>query len=219
MTESTVEPAVRVLIVDDHPLLREGTRSFLGEANGIEVVGVTGEGMAAIELAGQVQPDVVLLDIHLPDISGVEVARRIRVAFPEIAILVLTAFDDPSYRRAMAQLGTRGYLLKTASTVEVVQAIQHVAAGNRLPGSSTGPDSVEDASPLTARELGIMQLLAAGRRNAEIAELMHVSVKTIEYHVSNLLDKLGARSRTEAIIRARARGLLLNEPVSGSGSE
>ncbi|MGE5619879.1 MAG: response regulator [Sphingomonadaceae bacterium] len=200
---------VRVVLVDDHPLLREVTHSRLGRACGIEVVGAVGEGRAAIELVTAERPDILLLDIHLPDINGIAVARQVRASCPDTAILILTGLDDPTYFHALLPLGIRGYLSKSIPSEELVEAIKAIAAGQTLIRPTTVPiDCHGLAEILTEREMHVLKLLAQGQRNVEIAERMVVSVKTVEFHVSNILSKLRARSRTEAIVRAQEAGIL-----------
>jgi len=208
----TVVRAISVVIVDDHPLLLEGTRALVARSAGIVVAGVANSGEAALRMVGLLQPDVLLLDLHLPGISGIEVARRIRARFPRVAILALTGYDDLGYARELSAIGARGYLRKCAPGAEVLAAIRAVAmgqscfaaAGARLRGAAAD-------DTLTARESEILRLLACGRRNAEIAVLLSVSIKTVEYHISHILNKLGARSRTEAILKARQHGFALPE--------
>ncbi len=208
---------IRVILVDDHPLLREGTRALLAQNAGIAVVGAAGDGKAALRLVGEQHPDVLLLDIHLPDISGVEVAREVRVRSPRVAILVLTGYEDVGYARGLLQLGVQGYLRKSASGAEIVAAIRAVAAGQTvLAPAVTRVVIANGVDPLTAREYEVLGLLARGQRNAEIARTLAVSVKTVEFHISHVLDKLGVRSRTEAILKARQQGFALPETAWAS---
>jgi DNA-binding NarL/FixJ family response regulator len=202
--------AIRVVIVDDHPLLREGTQAALRRERDIDVVGAAGDGLTAMAMVEEVRPNVLLLDINLPDVSGVEVARRVAADRPEVAILVMTGYDDPSYRRVLAQLGVRGYLRKTMSGHEIANAIRAAAEGQTVFASMSQYSSEEESiESLTARELQVLELLAAGHRNAAIADRLAISVKTVEFHVAHLFEKLDAHSRTEAIARARQRGLVL----------
>lgn len=200
---------VRVVLVDDHPALRQGTAAILDADAGMEVVGATGEGAAAIRLVEELRPDVLLLDVRLPDLSGVEVARRVRAAHPAVAVLVLTGYEDASYVRALLALGVGGYLGKSASGEEIVAAVRAVAAGRTVLVSAAARGALGEQAPtLTDREAEVLRLLATGRRNAEIAEALTVSLRTVEFHVGNVLSKLGARSRTDAIRKARRQGLV-----------
>src|SRR5689334_15656218 len=196
MTDPHERRPIRVLIVDDHPMAREGTRALLERSAAIEVVGAVGEGFAALWLLRELQPDIVLLDVRLPDISGIEVARQLRTEFPTVKVLVVTGYDEIGYARALLQLGVRGYLAKSASGAELVAAVRAVAAGNQVITAEAARGIVEGRNdPLTAREHEVLQRLVAGRRNAEIADDLCLSLKTVEFHVRNVLQKLGARSR------------------------
>lgn len=199
------EARVHMVIVDDHPALRERTRALLERQPALLVIGATGHGRAALRLAAVLRPDVVLLDIHLPDMSGVEVARQPRATQPEVAVLVLSSSEEPGYIRALLQLGARGYLGKTAW---IAAAIRTVAQGTATVLSETARAAVGGGVPLSARELEVLQRLAAGRRNGEIAGELGISENTVEFHVRRVLRKLGARSRSEAMRLARRQWLV-----------
>ena len=203
---------IQVVLVDDHPLLREGTRGLLKEEPDMEVVGVAGDAATALRMVRELCPDVLVLDLRLPDASGVEVAKRVQGECPRTAVLILTGYEDVSYEQALRRLGVGGYLRKTASGNEIVSAIRAVAAGRAVFGpescDAVGDPSAPRPDLLTERELEVLRLLSAGRRNAEVAQELVVSIKTVEFHVGNLLDKLGARSRTEALAVARRAGIL-----------
>jgi DNA-binding NarL/FixJ family response regulator len=149
-----------------------------------------------------------MLDVHLPDVSGVEVTRQVRSRYPEVAIVVLTGYEDAGYARALLRLGVRGYLGKTASADEIVAAVRAAAQGLTViePAALAAFESTSEV--FTARELEVLRLMVGGKRNTEIASALDVSVKTVEFHVSHLLEKLGARSRTEAILQAKQRGIV-----------
>lgn len=201
--------AIRVVLVDDHPMLREGTATLLTAQADIAVVGQTGRGTEAVALVGEWRPDVLVLDLHLPDLSGVEVTRRVRAAHPAVAILILSNYEDPGYVRALLQLGVRGYLGKTVGGEEIVAAVRGVARG----GATVLSDAARAALgaggvDLSARETEVLELIAAGQRNAEIAAALFIAESTVEYHVRHVLAKLGARSRTEALRLAWQQGLL-----------
>ena len=201
--------SIRVVLADDHPMLRDGTAAYLNKAGDMEVVGTAGDGATAIALVTKYVPDVLILDVHLPDLSGVEVARLVKADFPRVGIIILTGYDDSGHARSLRQLGIDGYLQKTASGQRIVAEVRAVAIGLRTSRSgaptSTAFECGRDA--LTSREQEVIQLLDAGLRNAEIAATLSISPKTVEYHISNLLAKLGARSRTEAVLKARQRKL------------
>lgn len=201
---------IRVLIVDDHPLLREGTQASLARSTGFVVVGLAPDGASALCLASTLHPDVVVLDLRLPDMSGVDVARWLRDHLPTVAVLVLTGYEPIGYVRALLDLGVRGYLQKTASGTELAAAVRAVAAGCQVLSDALrrATEHLTPVDPLTARELQVLRLVTAGRRNAEIAEELGISLKTVEFHIGNVLAKLGVRSRAEAIQATRELGLL-----------
>ena len=210
MLAGTAEvPAVRVAVVDDHALVREGTRLILEGVSGLRVVGAAANGAEALRLVEERRPDVLILDLQLPDMSGVEVTRRVRGTFPRVAILVLTAYVDATYIPRLLQLGVRGYLPKTATSAELVAAVRAVAAGRTIVVShGTGVGAEPLGAPLTPREHDVLRLMATGLRNADIARRLTVSVKTVEHHVTHVLEKLGVQSRTQALIKAREHGLV-----------
>lgn len=208
MSTRQASGTIRVVVLDDHPIALTGTRAELERHEDIEVVGVAGDGATGLLLIGRVLPDVLLLDIHLPDMTGVEVARQVIRTYPEVGIVALTGYDEARHARTVVQLGVRGYLRKTASSDELAAAVRAVSAGRTYLTGPARPVTGDDAITITDREGDVLQLLAAGRRNAEIAESLTVSMNTVEFHVRNLLAKLGARSRTEAVAIARREGLI-----------
>ncbi len=215
MIERETTRPIRVVLVDDHPMLREGTRALLDAQPGITMVGLTGAGAEALPLVATLAPDVLLLDVHLTDLSGIEVARRVRGAHPAVAILVLTNYEEAGYVRAMLQLGVRGYLGKTATGAAIVAAVRAVAGGQTSVLSPAARAILGGGdAPLTAREQEVLHLLAAGRRNGEIARGLGISENTVEFHVRHLLQKFGARSRTEVVLKARQQGYTL--PVAST---
>jgi DNA-binding NarL/FixJ family response regulator len=212
---------LRIVLADDHPVVRGGLRALLDTLDGFEVVGEAADGEAAVREAQLTQPDVVLMDVRMPGVDGVEAARRIRDAVPATAVLMLTMYDDDATVFTAMQAGARGYLLKGAEQGEIVAAIQAVAAGQAIfgpgvaarvlgyfsapPGTQT---PAEDPFPeLTDRERDILDLLAAGRRTAAIADDLHLSPKTVSNHLTSVFAKLEVADRAAAIIRAREGGL------------
>ncbi len=209
---------IRVLVADDHPFYREGVRSMLGAAPEMEVIGETSSGEEAIRAASRLQPDVILMDIKMPGINGIEATRRIVQTSPHIGVLVVTMFDDDDSVFAAMRAGARGYLLKDAALDEVVRAVTAVARGEaifspavaqRLMGyfnraRSSPPAAFPD---LTDREYEILTLIAQRRSNSEIAARLVLSPKTVRNHVSNILSKLQVADRAEAMMAARAAGL------------
>jgi DNA-binding NarL/FixJ family response regulator len=209
---------IRVLLADDHPMFRYGLRAVLGSDPGVELVGEAGSGEEAVTLAGALDPDVVLMDLTMPGLNGVEATRRILTTRPETAVLVVTMFDDSASVLAAIRAGARGYLVKGADREEILRAVHAAAAGEAI-FSSAAAQHVTDhlagarraAAPvfpgLTSREHEILELLAAGYTNTAISERFHLSPKTVRNYVSTILSKLDAPTRAEAIARARAAGL------------
>jgi len=213
-----VDATIRVLIADDHGAFRAGLRALLGTASDVAVVGEVTSGPEAVSAAARWQPDVVLMDVSMPGGDGIEATRRIAEASPHIAVIVLTMdAGDASVTRAL-RAGARGYLLKGAQRAELLRAIRGAAAGEailapdvarRLAGLVVPPAArTSIAFPeLTQREIEVLDLIARGRSNAEIADALYLSPKTVRNHVSNILAKLDARDRSQAIVRAREAGL------------
>lgn len=209
---------VRVLIADDHASFRSGLRALLGTAADLLVVGEAADGDEAVAAAVAVQPDVILMDLTMPGIDGIEATRRILDAAPHVAILVVTMGADDESVFAAIRAGARGYVLKGAQRNELLRAIRSVAAGEAIfgPGiarrlvgyfSRPAPPAVERFPELTVREREILDLIAAGRSNAEITSRLGLSPKTVRNHVSNVFAKLDVRDRAEAIVRGREAGL------------
>ncbi len=212
---------IRVLIADDHPVFRYGLRALLQtEATTIEVVGEAATGEEAVALAAQVNPAVILMDVNMPGLNGIEATRRILSATPQVGILMLTMFDDDESVFAAIRLGARGYLLKGAEGEETIRAILAVSQGEaifspsiarRLMGYFATPRKNPQIVPLfpelTEREREVLALLAQGYTNPAIAERLVLSPKTVRNHVSTIFSKLQVAGRAEAIIRARDAGL------------
>jgi DNA-binding NarL/FixJ family response regulator len=214
-----MEDTVRVLIADDHPLFREGMRGRLDRVADIAVVGEAASGDEAVELAHKLEPHVILMDIKMPGLNGIEATREIQQASPQIGVLVLTMFEDDDSVFAAMRAGARGYLLKDSGGEGVVHAIRAVASGEavfgpgvaeRIMGFFSAPRSAapQRAFPeLTEREEEILSLVAHGKSNREIARQLFVSLKTVRNHVSNILLKLQVADRAQAVIRARDAGM------------
>jgi DNA-binding NarL/FixJ family response regulator len=208
---------LRVLVVDDHPLFRFGLCAALAQREDIEVVGEAAGGHAAIDIANAAKPDVVVMDLHLPDLGGVEATRAITNAEPKVGVLVLTMFDDSESVFNAMRAGARGYLLKGAEPDELVRAVQAVARGEAIFGQSIAAQvlryfnglnaSTVSFPELTAREREVLELIAAGRNNTEIAQILSLSGKTVRNHVSIIFSKLRVADRAQAIVRAREAGL------------
>lgn len=210
---------LRILIAEDSAPFRQGLRSLLQSVEALEVVGEATSGQAAIQLAGQLQPDIVLMDLQMPGLNGIEATRQIVYTSPHISILMLTMFEDDESVFAALRAGARGYLLKGALKAEIVRAIQGVASGEAIFGPSIArrlmqyfsaprPAAPPQAFPeLTEREREILDLIAQHHPNAEIAERLSLAPKTVRNHVSNIFTKLQVIDRAQAIIRAREAGL------------
>jgi DNA-binding NarL/FixJ family response regulator len=212
-------PPLRILIADDHPLVRSGLRALLMATEDLEVVGEAATGEAAVTLAASLQPDVIVMDLRMPGINGIEATRRIVQATPHIRILVVTLFEDDDSVFAALRAGARGYLLKDANEVEVLRAIRAVSSGDaifsatiaqRLLDFFASPRPAQAVLPfpdLTDREREILTLIAQGRKNAEIAQSLVISAKTVRNYISSIFSKLQVADRAQAIIRAREAGL------------
>jgi DNA-binding NarL/FixJ family response regulator len=213
-----MEDTVRVLIAEDHPLFREGMRGRLDRVADVAVVGEAASGDEAVELAQKLEPDVILMDIKMPGLNGIEATREIQRANPQIGILVLTMFEDDDSVFAAMRAGAKGYLLKDSGGEGVVHAIRAVASGEAVFGPGVaermiGFFSAPRAAPkrafpeLTEREEEVLSLVAQGKSNREIARQLFVSLKTVRNHVSNILLKLQVADRAQAVIRARDAGM------------
>ena len=220
-----MEP-IRVLIADDHPHFRDGLRALLLSAPDLEVVAEAGDGEEAISLAAELQPDVILMDLNMPGVGGIEATRRILRTSPHIAILVVSMFEDDDSVFAALQAGARGYLLKGALKAEILRSIRAVSSGEAIFGPSIAkrlmqyfasphPCAPPDAFPeLTEREREILTLIAQHETNPEIAKRLYLIPKTVRIHVSNIFTKLQVSDRAQAIIRAREAGLGRDRPHS-----
>ncbi len=202
---------IRIVLADDHFVTREGTRRVLDSQPDMDVVAEAADGVETIRLAQALQPDLLVLDISMPRLNGIEVAREIRQRLPATRIVILTGYDNRQYAEALARVGVDGFLSKTAAAGQLIDAIRSAHAGvggvarERTRTSGGRPEDVEEP---TTRELEVLNLVAEGRRNREIAEALCTSERTVEFHLGNLFRKLAARSRTEVVHRARERGLL-----------
>ncbi len=216
--------AIRVLLVDDQALFREGLETLLSVHKDIEVAGQASNGQEAVEVAAQVQPDVVLMDVRMPVLDGVRATRRLKRALPHCRVIVLTTFDDDEYVFDALRAGAVGYLLKDVPSARLVEAIRATARGESILEPSVAAKVIAEftrvssmvpaaqmeqlVEPLSERELEILALIARGASNKEIADQLFIAEGTVKNHVTHILGKLGVRDRTQAALKARELGLL-----------
>ena len=217
MTDTSAEP-VRILIADDHASFRSGLRALLESVGGLTVVGEAETGAQAVDRAAELQPDVVLMDLNMPDVDGIYATRQIVSTSPHIAVLVISMYEDSDQVFGALKAGARGYLLKGADRAELVRAIRGVVEGEaifgpavarRLTAFFASRPAIEPAvfPDLTEREREILDLVARGLNNAQITHRLVLSPKTVRNHISNIFSKLQVADRAEAIVRAREAGL------------
>ena len=212
--------SIRILIVDDHEIVREGLQTLLSEEADFEVVGMTGDGAAAVALAESQKPDVILMDLVMPGLDGIETTRRIRSNNPEARVLVLTTFADDQRVREAIQAGAIGYLLKDVLKADLSRALRDAAVGRpslhpevqghlmrEMAGRTTSSEGTAPHVSLTEREVGILRLIAEGRSNKEIAAALYLTEGTVKGYVSTIFDKLGVEDRTQAALYAVKHGL------------
>jgi DNA-binding NarL/FixJ family response regulator len=206
---------IRVVIADDHTVVRTGIRELLSDEDDIAVVGEARNGQEAVDLASALRPDVVVMDIAMPELSGVEATRQIRAVAPGVRVLVLTSYEDDPYIYGLLDAGATGYILKTAESREIVRAVRATAAGQsaidpliapRLIARLTQPTARGDT--LTERELEVLRRAAHGLTNKQIGADLQISDRTVQNHLANIYAKLGVASRTEAVTAALQRGLI-----------
>lgn len=220
----------RILIADDHPLIREALGRVFSSQKDMEVVGEAADGGEAVELATKLKPDVLVMDIMMPKIDGLEASRRIKQLAPKVAILILTAYDDDSYVLGLLEAGAAGYLMKSARGQDIVDAVRSIRSGEsvlhpkiiekllrRAVTGSVGSVKVEQkrlVEPLTPREKEILGLVASGMSNKEIADKLCLSLRTVKAHLSNIFNKMEVASRSEALVTALKLGIISLEGVA-----
>jgi DNA-binding NarL/FixJ family response regulator len=214
-------PSARVVIADDHPLFRGGVRERLEKpGSGIQVVGEASDGQEACELVRRLHPDVVLLDIAMPVLSGIDATRRIKAELPDVGVLILTLYDDEQYIYALVDAGAAGYLLKTTEGEQLAEAVHRVRQGEAVLSPAVTQKVLKrmtrdrtiapEAAPslVSERELEVLQLAARGAGNKSIANELGVSIRTVHAHMRHIFNKLGVASRTEAVMRGVREGWL-----------
>ncbi len=210
---------IRVLLAEDHVVVREGTRELIRRERDMEVVGEAGDGEEAIQLAAELQPDVILMDIAMPKLNGVEATKQIKPRCPTSAVLILTAYDSDQYISALVEAGAAGYLLKNVPGRQLIEAVRAVHAGesvlhpvvarkilDRLKAVHAKLADERAAELPTERELEVLRLAGKGMANKDIAKELRLSVRTVQCHFGNIFNKLGVGSRTEAILHGLKRG-------------
>ena len=218
---------IRVMVVDDHAVFREGLRQLLEKEPDLEVVGMAGDGAEAIQRCEELSPDVVLMDIVMPNVNGIDATKGIKTVSPSTAVLPLTGFDNDQYIVALLAAGAAGYLLKTATCSEIFGAIRAVNEGEsvlhpvatarllaRLLSSPEDDTLVKLDNPLTEREISVLTLAAKGLGNKEIAERMALSIPTVKAHLVNVFNKMGVGSRLEAVLQAVRKGWVRFEGIA-----
>ncbi|PKO16619.1 MAG: DNA-binding response regulator [Chloroflexi bacterium HGW-Chloroflexi-10] len=212
-----IKPTIRVVLADDHVVVRAGVRQILEEASDIEVVGEASDGEMALEIIGRIVPDVAVLDIQMPKATGIEVSREVRAHRWPIGILILTSYDDGPYISAVLKTGANGYVLKTASPDEIINAVRDVYQGksvldtnilSKVFAQTINPTPTSIFEPLSDREIEILSLVAKGLTNKVIGINLQISDRTVQGHIARIFGKLQASSRTEAVMRGISLGLI-----------
>jgi two-component system, NarL family, response regulator LiaR len=220
---------IRILLADDHAVLREGMRNLLEREKDFDVIGEASNGEEAVEMAGRLKPDVVVMDIVMPKLNGIEATKLIKQASPASAVLILTAHSDIRYILGLLEAGACGYLIKSARAGEVVGAVRAVRSGESVldavvtrkllqrvasPGIGTG-DGKTVSSQLTPREIEVLRLASKGMSNKDIADSLFLSLRTVKAHLTNIFNKMGCGSRTDAIIKGLREGYITMDDIGG----
>lgn len=210
---------IKILIADDHAVVREGTRQILEQEPDMDVIGEAADGEEAIRLAGSLKPDVAIVDISMPKMDGIEATRQIKALYPTMVVLILSAYDDDQFVFSLLEAGAAGYLLKSVRGSELVEAVRAVYNGesalhpsiarkvlNRFVPAPDKSPKQEPSEVLTDRELEVLKLATRGLSNQEIADELFLSLRTVQAHISHIFNKLQVSSRTEAVVRALKEG-------------
>ena len=214
---------IRVVLADDHAVVRKGIREFLEESGDIRVVAEASNGAQAVSLVAEHQPDVAVLDVQMPEMTGIETTRHIKAEYPAVRVLILTAYDDDPYIFALLQAGASGYILKTADSSELTRAVRAVYRGESALDPAVAkrvvqqltlgrpPGAQATVEALTEREVQVLRLAAKGLTNKAIGQSLGISDRTVQGHLANIYGKLGAGSRTEAVTEALKQGWIVLE--------
>jgi len=210
---------IKVLLAEDHVIVREGTRDLIQREPDMEVVGEAGDGEEAVALANKLHPNMVIMDIAMPRLNGIEATKQIKALHPAISVLILTAYDNDQYIFALLEAGAAGYLLKNVRGCELIDAIRAVHAGesvlyptvarrviSQLVSPLSGTSEVQTIEPLSEREMEVLKLAAKGTSNKDIAKELFLSPRTVQAHLGNIFNKLSVGSRTEAVLYGLRRG-------------
>jgi DNA-binding NarL/FixJ family response regulator len=199
---------LNLLVADDHGIVRSGLKMLIERQSGMHVVAEAADGVEAVEAAIESRPDVAILDVAMPRMTGLQAAREIKAQCPKTSVLLLSMYDDERYVHDALKAGASGYVLKRQADAELIEAIQTVAAGGSFLSDAIDGGGELPEDPLTPRELGVVKLIAEAYTNKQIAEILHLSEKTVESHRANVLSKLGMRDRVELVRYAIKRGLV-----------
>lgn len=218
---------IKIVLAEDHVVVREGTRELIQHEDDMEVVGEAGDGEEAVSLVQRFQPDVIIMDVNMPRLNGIEATKRIKALLPKTAVLILTAYDNDQYVSALLEAGAAGYLLKNIKGRELIEAVRAVNAGesvlhpkiarkvlNRFASSNAKPEGDAVDNVLSDRELEVLKLAAKGLSNRDIADKLFLSIRTVQAHLGNIFNKLDVGSRTEAILYGLKKGWFSIEDLS-----